>query len=215
MNIVFRFLPTVSKFNLLELLNAPKWDDLPAEQKEGYNRETINIWLMVNETLDELLSYFYNKSSDYHYFYEIKKAFEPLKNDHPIKLVTYLTKLKEDRFILEDIEKSIGSKSGTTTEDEIYYISMEGILFYESTSKDYEGKPYQYSQELKRKKDAALMIETFPKRYWWVIAIVAWGIGLLTDFIKQRYTGETQRKSIQQQALPTLSDSSSSYKRGR
>ncbi len=41
---------------------------------------------MINKILDELLSYFYNNSNDYHYFVEISKAFEPLK-DAPIKRV--------------------------------------------------------------------------------------------------------------------------------
>ncbi len=113
-------------------------------------------------------------------------------------------KLKQDGYILEEIEKNVGSKSGALIEEELYYISIEGILFYESTSKDYEGRPYEYAKELKRKKDRALMIETLPKRYWWAVAILAWGIGLLTDFIKQRYTEETQTKSIQQHCLIPL-----------
>lgn len=40
--------------------------------------------------------------------------------------------------------------------------------------------------------------EDFPKKFWWVIAIFAWSVGMLTDFIKEKYKPSYQNLSIQQ-----------------
>jgi hypothetical protein len=149
--------------------------------------------LMKVEDLEITLLFFYDNREDYKWYKNISAYLNSVKPYTKIEVQLIIQKLVKDGYILEEIQPTHHFDGKTheykyTDEHQGYFITYDGIIFVEAPTEEYKNRPYQYYLDNQKRKERAERIEKWPKRFWWLIAIITFIFGFIADIGKKWLT---------------------------
>ncbi len=152
---------------------------------------------MTIEQLELMLFYFYNDRKWYKYPDDINSYF---KNENFTKpeLQAMVQKLVKDGYLIEEeIERTtVSYQKQEKKKVHGWYISYDGVFLIDTLPKKYKGKPYKYLKDVEAKKKRREVMESFPKVYWWAIAIATGLIGFFGTILRDRLLKPDQSQTI-------------------
>jgi len=153
---------------------------------------------MTIEQLEMMLFYFYNDRDWYKYPDDINKHFADQKFTKP-ELQAMVQKLVKDGYLIEEDIKRTTTVQYEKREQSVihgWYISYDGIFLIDTLPTKYKGKPYKYLEKIEAKKKKEALMESWPKVYWWAVAILTGLLGFFGTILKDKLLKQNQQQTI-------------------